>query len=134
MRLSSKQANLLAIEVFKKLTRAATPNEVSDSLKHKLTQFYDHRDELKAAIKEAENDLEKHDRTFADISSKISRQNIREGVKGCIAIMEKPKVPTVKEIEDKIILKGMFANDQDMEAFVNSIIKEYTKKKTVLFN
>ena len=53
-------------------------------------------------------------------------------------ILEKLKeanTPNLASIENKIILNAMFASDEDLTAFVNRIVKEFSRpKKSIAVN
>lgn len=129
MKISQKQASLLAQEVVKKLKKASV-GELPDELMAKIKTFKSKHSALQNIVEKAESAVEKHEQTFKNIvdirglyaTDSLARiiQKVKEGV-----------MPTEKEIEDKIILKSMFATDTDMETFISGIVKEFTKKKAV---
>lgn len=127
MKISPKQASLLAIEIFKQL-QAKKLFAVSPDLKLKVKAFVKKRELLRKENERIEKMIEEHDRTLYKLWG--GNQQIRNhwDEDRILSEMEKGNVPTISEISDKILLKAMFASEDDMNSFVESIVKEYTKK------
>ncbi len=124
MKVSQKQANLLAKEVVKQL-KAIRPHRVPEKTKAEIREWKQKRDELKKQCDAAEAALEKHDNLIesicgADVCGHWNMSQI-------ISKMEEKNIPKVSEVEDEIILSAMFKNDGDMQSFISGIIKKYQK-------
>jgi hypothetical protein len=136
MKLSSKQAEVLAAEIHSKILSSHT-SKIDPHLKSKIEAFKEERGVLDDAVKEAEQSLENHDKKLKRIIGKQWTNKIRNywDADNIIEEIGKASVPTISQIEDKVILKAMFASADDMEKFVNDMVKDFTKKKnTVLSN
>lgn len=129
MKISQKQASLLAGEVLRQLKNSRS-NKISDEKKAELKLFFDERKKFVTNVDDAKAALQKHDNTLRPITGNI-RSGGYHGITSVIEDMEKCKTPSVSEIEDKIILESMFASEDDMEKFVATIVKKFTKRKTV---
>lgn len=128
MKISAKQANLLAKEVDKKLRNNSAPFKVSEILRAKLVAYYEKRTELNLKIRKAQDDLNAHDRKIFDITGRVNGIYAGEGMHSIIKKLEADKFPSISTIEDEIILKAMFASDEDLEKFLQKIVDSYTKK------
>lgn len=128
MRISQKQAELLAFEIHAKLSKQKGM-KVSELTVAKLEEFYETRVKMRRDIDKAKEAMNKHDMTLKSITGNRKGIYADQGVAGMVRELEKQSTPSTSDIRDKIILKSMFANADDMEAFVESIVKEYTKKK-----
>lgn len=127
MKVSQKQASLLAQEILKELKNKKL-FVVSDSLRAKVREFVSKREKLTAEKDRAEKQLDAHDESFSKLTG--SNRNVRMYWKEKMICeeLEKGNVPSLSELEDKIILKAMFSSEDDMKIFIESVIKEYTKK------
>ena len=130
MKISQKQANLLANEIFNQLKKMNVQN-VSPLLVAKIEKFTDERNRLCDLQNEAGQAIEDHDKKLKTIVDKKDLSKIRcyWDAENIIEKLQEANTPTVSQIEDKIILKSMFASEQDMDAFVATIMKDFTKKK-----
>jgi hypothetical protein len=133
MKLSKKQSELLAAEVLKALKRQGVSN-VPEITIAKLRQWKEKREELVRAEKEAEEATRKHEATLQAITGKNRNINRYDSVADMVDKMKTASVPSLREIEDKIILKAMFTNEDDLQSFVQTIVKEFTKKKPATAN
>jgi hypothetical protein len=128
MKISQKQAELLAKEIHDRLKRQRV-GEVSELTKAKLAAFKDKRQELADVINKAKDELNKHDATFGKITGNVKGIYGGSTMQEIIDKLKSSNLPSVHEICDKIILKSMFASTDDMENFVETIVKDFTKKK-----
>lgn len=133
MKLSQKQAQLLAAEVLKALKRQGVAS-VPELTIAKLRQWKEERDELIKAEKEAEEDTRRHESKLQLITGK--NKNIRpyQSVSDIVEKMKEGNTPSLQEIEDKIVLKAMFTTEEDLQTFVQAIVREFSKKKAVTAN
>lgn len=125
MKVSPKQANLLAKEVVKTLI-AKKSFKVSDNIVDKLKEHFAKEKELNREKNEINERINKHDAQLYKITGKTSR-NVYN-LDGAIKEMERQNLPTVQQVEDEIILRAMFANEDDMQKFLDSIVKKFEKK------
>lgn len=132
MKLSQKQAELLAKEIRNRLL-AQGVNEVSPLLKAKIEKFKEERDVLIEQKDKAEAAIENHDKKLGNIVGKENTKKIRCYWDADIIIeeLEKANIPSLETIEGKIILKAMFVSADEMDKFVNELVKEFSKKKKV---
>lgn len=132
MKLSQKQAELLAKEIHERLLKAGV-NEVSPLLKAKIEKFKDDRDRLIDAKSKAEKAIDEHDKKLAAIIGKDNMKRVRcyYDSDNIIEKLEESNTPTISEITDKIILKAMFTSADEMESFVDELVKQFSKKKKV---
>jgi hypothetical protein len=133
MKLSKQQAGLLASEVLKALKRNGVAH-VSESTIAKLRQWKEKRDELIKAEKEADEATRKHDASLQAITGKNKNIRSYNSVSEIVDKMKEGNTPSLQEIEDKIVLRAMFTNEDDLQSFVQSIVKDFTKKKPVAAN
>lgn len=130
MKISQKQAGLLATEIINQLKKQKT-HRVSESTKAKLQEFKEKRGELLHAKDAAAEVLNRHDQSLRVITGKLTRSGAYSSIKEIVEDIENAAIPKHSEVEDKIILQSMFTNPEDLEAFVQKIVKEYSKKKPV---
>lgn len=127
MKISQKQAAILAQEIHKKLR--TNTSFVSDSTKQAVRQFISKRERLLEVKEKAQEAINEHDRTLKKFIGKCRTISAYHDYDRMLKELETANIPNACEIEDKIILKAMFVDADDMEKFVDSIIKEFTKKK-----
>lgn len=130
MKINQKQANLLAKEIVKRL-QAKKVQRLPEIAKARIENFVNNREELKKKEQAASAAREAYEDKFWAITGlKRGETNARpyHTSKQIIEAMEKKQIPSQQEIEDEIILKSMFANPEDMEKFVQSIVSKYEKK------
>lgn len=131
MKISQKQAGLLAREVHARLLKANV-GEVSADMEARIRKFVEGRNVIQKKQNELQLEMNKYEAQFFKVLPEF--KNVR-GVYDSDSItrmMEKAKqkeTPSVSDIEDKIILNAMFASDSDMESFIDKIVGEFTKKK-----
>lgn len=127
MKVSQKQATLLAKEIFRQLEAKKT-GRLSDLTKAKLDEFVSQRETLEAKVNAAKKELEKHENTITKIIGNIRGVYGSDSLAYLIKKTEQANMPSIQAIEDEIILKSMFNNEEDMEKFVKSIVDHYSKK------
>jgi hypothetical protein len=127
MKLSSKQANLLAKEIVRQL-ELKNSFKMSEAEKQPIKKFFDKRAELQQVKDKAQEAINTHDRTFSTLVGNKRGYYVSDGYNKIIEQLEKKSVPAINEIEDEIILKSMFANPDDLQKFVDSIVLKYSKK------
>jgi hypothetical protein len=130
MKISSKQANLLAKEVVNQL-KAKKVQKVSAAVKEQLNQFVDKRRELYNKKADAQEEINKHEQSLKKIVGNVRGIYGSETITQMIDKIEKKAIPSVSEIEDEIILKSMFNSEDDLTSFINAIVKKYEKKLQV---
>lgn len=133
MKISQKQASLLATEIINQLKKQKT-HRVTEFTKAKLQEFKEKRAELLQSKDSATEALNRHDQSLKLITGKLNRGGAYSSMKEIIEEMENAAIPKHGEVEDKIILQSMFATPDDMEAFVQKIVKEYSKRKSLTAN
>jgi len=127
MKISQKQAELLAGEILKTLKKENV-GEASPLMVARIEEFVEKREALLKACKVADDAYEKHTKTLNKICPNIKRLYDGDSTDEIVRKIKESKIPSLDEIQNKIILKAMFATPEDLEAFVQSIVKEYTKK------
>lgn len=133
MKISQKQANLLAKEVAHKLKKNNV-GEVPEFMVQKIREFKEKQNQLKSVVDRADQALDRHEAKFNDLVGNIRGLYASDSPARIIQKIKEGDLPNVSEIEDKIILKSMFANDTDMETFIAAIVKKFTKKKPSVVN
>jgi len=127
MKLSSKQANILATEIVNQL-KAKKVQRVPETVKVQLKRFIEKRDSLRSKVIEAEAQVEKHDQTLKAITGNATDIQPYNTISKMIEKMEEKQIPKVYEVENEIILKSLFNTEEDMEKFVKNIVDKYSKK------
>lgn len=132
MKLSAKQSGLLAAEIRQRIIESGV-NSVSPILKAKIEKFKEERDALIEKKNKAEEAIDIHDKKLTAIVGKENLKKIRKywDVDNIIDELEKCNVPTLEEIESKIILKAMFVSADEMDNFINDLVKAFSKKKKI---
>jgi len=132
MKLSQKQASILATEIRQRIIDSDSTT-ISDTLRSKIEKFKQERDVLIEKKDKAEEAIETHDKKLTAIVGKDNLKKIRKywDVDNIIEELEKANIPTIEAIENRIILKAMFVSAEEMDKFVNDLVKEFTKKKKV---
>lgn len=128
MKISQKQAGLLATEVLKTLKRENI-GEVSPHIVGRLKVFMQKKAELRKIAEAADRAMEDHEREFKLITGNMRNVYSHSSEKQILDQLRESKIPSLSEIEDKIILRAMFTTEESLQDFVNAIAKEYTKKK-----
>lgn len=128
MKLSKKQSELLAAEVLRAIKRQGLC-AVPETTITKLRQWKEKRDQLLKAEQEAENARRKHESTLTAITGKVNGLYASNSLTDIIDKMKEAGIPTLRQIEDKIVLKAMFTTEEDLQTFVQSIVKDFSKKK-----
>ncbi len=129
MKISQKQASLLAKEVFNQLKKAKV-GEVPEQLVNQLRKFKDKRAELLANCKVHDDALKSHDDSFRKLVGSVNNERIyvSDSVSTMVDKIKERDFPKLSQIEDEIILGAMFANDDDLQSFVSKIVKKFDKK------
>lgn len=133
MKLSQKQAELLAAEIQQRIIDSEV-TAISPLLRAKIEKFKEERDVLIEKKNKAEEAIEAHDKKLSAIVGKDNIKKIRKywDVDNIIEELEKANIPTIEAIEGRIILKAMFVSAEEMDKFVNDLVKEFSKKKKVV--
>lgn len=131
MKISQKQANLLAKQIQATLLKSKV-NKISPLKRKELQEFYEQRKELVDACKAADEARQKHDNQFFNLIGRKPNIYVGNGLQSTIDKIEAVATPSVSDIEDKIILKSMFATEGDMQKFMDTIIKDYTKTNKIV--
>lgn len=137
MKISQKQAYLLAKEVVRQLQQKRV-HKVSELTKAKVKEFCDKRMELIRKKSSVQEEINKHEASLGKVLGMSSGAWGRYGDSSqqrIIEQLEKVNIPSVQQIEDEIVLKSMFASEDDMQSFIDKIVKSHEKKlqaKTVL--
>jgi uncharacterized coiled-coil DUF342 family protein len=127
MKISQKQATLLAKEIISQLNAKKT-FKVSNELRQQIKAFCEKRKELWAKVNEAKEEVNRHEMTLHKIVGRIDHLYTSDSLERIIEKVEAKNVPTVSQVEDEILLKAMFANEDDMQAFIDKIVSKYSKK------
>lgn len=130
MKISQKQASLLAGEVLRQLKKANT-FEVSAHTVAKLEEWKDKADSLLLVCKKADEAYVRHESDLKKITGGHPGIYGNNTVSQIVEKLKQKETPSLSSIEDKIILESMFASEDDMEKFVATIVKKFTKRKTV---
>lgn len=133
MKLSQKQSQLLASEVLKALKKQGA-SHIPELTIAKLREWFEKREKLKKAVKDSEAAADKHDSALYAITGENKRIRPYHSVSEIVKTLKEGITPSLSEIEDKIILKAMFTNEDDLQTFVQGIVKEFTKNKPVAAN
>lgn len=129
MKLSQKQAELLAGEILSKL-KLKNKYTVSPLKVDEVQEFVEYRDSLLSKRNEINAQLAVHDRGFKKLVSNHSNIYASDSSAEIIRKLSEKEIPTHSQVTDKIILKSMFASSDDMEAFMDIIAAEFAPKKT----
>lgn len=127
MKISQKQASLLAQEIVRQL-KAKKVDKISPELKQRLIKFCEERDAMNEQKEKMQELIYKHENSIKKIIGNNVRVYGSDTLSRMIEQIEAKNIPSVSSIEDEIILKSMFKSDDDMETFVNSIVKKYEKR------
>jgi hypothetical protein len=132
MKLNNVEANLLASEIRNQIISKLSNVEVSPSLLKKINDYKAKYEKLKKAEADASVALEQHEDTWEEI---IGANNIyaSDSLPMIKKKLKEKNVPKLDDIKNKIILKGLFSKEEDMNEFVQKIVGEFTsvKKLTV---
>lgn len=127
MKISQKQAGLLAREVLKKLQKIKV-GRMPELMQQQVRQFVDKRRELVSAKAEAQEAINRHDMQLKKIVGDVKNLYESDPAAKIIEKVEQQNIPTLSQIEDEIILKAMFADSGDLEKFIESIADGFAKK------
>jgi len=127
MKISQKQASLLAKEIYGKLLKTKT-QRVSENQKEAIKKFCDKRMALNQEKAKVQDEINKHDATLKKILGGVGGIYGGDSMTRIIEKLQEKQFPSISEIEDKIILKSMFETEDDMQKFVDGLVKEFSKK------
>jgi hypothetical protein len=127
MKISQKQAQLLATQVVEELKKKKT-HRVPDQIKSKLREFMTVREDLLNAEKKAEQIRRSHDSKLKEIVGNQVRAEPYWTFSKIVEAIEEKNIPKVSDVQDQIVLQAMFKSDVDMETFIASIVKKFEKK------
>lgn len=127
MKISQRQAQLLAKEIVNQL-KAKKVQKVPEPVKEQLKQFLEKRRQLVNEKADVQEKINRHDGTLPKIIGGARGIHASSTFSQMIERMEEKNIPTTQQIEDEILLKSMFKSEEDMETFVNSIVKKYEKR------
>lgn len=126
MKINKNEANLLATEVRNMII--ATNKDLDPKAVAKVKAFCKKRTALNTAMDNLRALHAENIKVFCNQFPKM--QNYSGSTeKSIIEALANVHVPRVDQIVSKIILKSLFASPDDMKAFIEEIVKEYTKKK-----
>ena len=129
MKISQKQAHLLAKEVLKQL-KTKSGGEVPQHTIDAIKQYREKKKKLLAACSIHDEALAKHKGTFKNIVGRENSDNIydSDSMEKVVEKLKRRSEPRLSDIEDEIVLGAMFASDDDLQSFVNKIVKKFEKK------
>jgi hypothetical protein len=129
MKISQKQAGLLAREVLNQLKKQKI-GEVPETIIGQLKKFKEKRQQLLDACKVSDDALREHESTLRKIvgTNGNDRINSYDSVPQMVDKLKERDFPKLSAIEDEIILGAMFSSDDDLQSFVNKIVKKFDKK------
>lgn len=127
MKISQKQAQLLAREIINQL-KAKKIERVPSAIKNQINDFVEKRKELVKKKDAVQLEINNHDVILYKITGKIDRVYGGDSAAQIVQKLEEKFVPKQQDIEDEIILKSMFANEDDMQKFVDTIVAKHSKK------
>ncbi len=129
MKISQKQAALLAREVLNTLKKQKV-GEVPETVVNQLKKFKEKRQLLFDACKVSDEALREHESSLRKIvgTNGNDRINSYDSVTQMVDKLKERDFPRVSQIEDEIILGAMFSNEDDLQSFINKIVKKFDKK------
>ena len=127
MKISQRQASLLAREIVSQL-EGKNAFKIGDGQKKQIESFLNKRKALIQKKAEAQDNINRHDGTLVSVVGKGTKINPYDNLQEMVKKMEQKQIPSASEIEDEIILKSMFKSSEDLETFIQSIVKKYEKK------
>lgn len=129
MKISQKQASLLAKEVLKQLQKLKV-GEVPEALINQIKKYREKRIQLLAICKEHDENYRVHESAWKKLIGAANEDRIyaSDNLDTIIEKLKKKESPRLSEIEDEIILGAMFSSDDDLQSFVNKIVKKFDKK------
>lgn len=129
MKLSKKQAEVLATKIRSEILKTNS-FIISESLRNAVVKFKAIEDEFDAKIEELQKAKAAHEKNLKKVLGSNWNNSIRgwQSADEIIKAIERNNIPSLNEIEDKIILKAMFASEKDMQSFMDSVVKEYSAK------
>ena len=135
MKINQKQADLLAKEIIRQL-KLKKVEKVSEQTRKALELFVDKRKQLYNKKADIQEEINKHELSIKKIAGNINGLYGSDSLSRMIERIEAKSIPDFNDVRDEIILKSMFASEDDMNTFVDSIVKKYEKqiKNKVLAN
>lgn len=127
MKLSQKQAALLATKVKQRLEKAGV-GKISPAKAEEVRKFVANRAHFVNILKRAQDNINEYDKKFVKIvGDKLSHHSRSEDAQMIINRLEKDLLPSLCTIEDEILLNSMFDKSEDLEKFLDSIVKKFSK-------
>jgi hypothetical protein len=131
MKLNVTQANILAQEVVNEIKKSKKPNK---ELEKKVKVFLDKYEKDSKVISDLESKKAKlvQERTQFILnfyrSYNLNNSYIPVAkVENIVHQIESKLIPTKEEIYNKIVMKSLFATEQDMQNFIKEIVEQYSK-------
>jgi len=124
MKISQKQADLLAREIIRQL-KLKRVERVPDAMKKSLESFIEKRKQLYNKKADVQEEINKHEMSITKITGKVNGLYGGDNLSRMIEKLEEKNIPKFDDIRDEIILKSMFANEDDMNKFVSAIVKKH---------
>lgn len=125
MRISKKQAELLAEEVANKL-QAKQKFKVAESVIKKVNDFKSKRDDLVRQKDAIQKKIDALDYGFSELFDNTSAYPYWTAER-IIETLKNGKKPNVSKIADKIVLKAMFNSSENLEEFIDGLVKDFSK-------
>ena len=130
MKLNNHEIGLLAQEVHAKLSKSINP-KVPEGLLARIKTYKDKYEKLKKEQEKAESALEEHEQSWDDIQEMVPGIYASDSHARIVQRIKESQIPSISDIKNKIVLKGLFSKSEDMEDFIASVIKEFAKPKKV---
>lgn len=130
MRISQKQADLLAEEIVSRIKKEYGDAYVSSETITAVKQFKAKQATLQKKVDSANKEKDEHARTLSEVVGKANVSKIRGyyDADDIINKLREAASPGIAAVADKIILKSMFATPETMEEFVSGLVKEFKPK------
>lgn len=126
MKFSNRQAELLAQKVFEKLK--AEDFKVSPAKRKEIDRYVKTHEKLRAAYDAANQALTNHSKILEKITG-LDRFYGGTSAANIIKEMEKRYMPSLRAIEDEIIVNSMFENGDNLEAFLDKIARKFRPRQ-----
>lgn len=132
MRISQKQADLLAQEIAARIKKESGPSYVLPSVRAAIKSFKKQREYLYLEKDKIQKLIDSHEQTFSSVVGEKNVGRIRpyDTEQNIISKLEQATAPNLAVIADKIILRSMFATPETMEEFVSGLVKEFKPRAT----
>ena len=136
MKLNVTQSRMLAESIREEISKKLKKSNLENA--EILTQ------RLLSSTKEIFSEIEKKEKEIKQLSDKVNKiinnfgekNNVyvnfydvkRNDSTSLIRVLSDKGIPTVDELHKKITLKALFSTEEDLQNFMNSIVKEYTNE------